>query len=243
VIPYGSKPVGIDRAAEMLGKSPGTLRNTRIWEKVRTLNRPGARVTHIFDEADVAAYRDGTPPPPRPAPHPRDLLDIEEARLAIPEERRPTEKTWRTYVYATDKDGIGPPADERVEGVSHWYRETIAAWASRPDGRHRTKGSRNKAPIVREGAVRNAARVAELLEADPSVTPAQVAADLGLSERQAERYLAAAGRTTVRDGAARRRKELADYLARNPDATRQQMAEAMDLPIARIDKYLAVLRG
>jgi hypothetical protein len=239
VIPHGATPVGMDRASEILGKSVGTLRNTRLWEKVRTLSRPAARGTRIFDEPDLVAYRDEAPLPPRPAPHPLDLLDKEAARLAIPEEKRPTPKTWDTYVYATDKDGIGPKPDAHIEGMPFWYRQTVDTWAARPDGRHRTKGSKNKQPTTRAATLERTALVGVLLESDPSVTPAQVAAELGVSTRQAERYLAAAGRTTVRDQAAERRARIDEYVAQNPGATAADIARGLDLNVNRVRKDLS----
>ncbi|GAA3861850.1 hypothetical protein [Streptomyces sedi] len=199
MIPAGRTPADSARAAQLLGVSLGTFRNRRAWERLpRIVSRPGAR-QRIWDEEQLVAAVEGWPVPPLPdAPHPDDLLDLEEARLALPEERRPTAATWASYV----STGRGPEPDEFVFGVPHFRRRTLPAWlAARPGrgaGGGRPEGARDSRPRDRSGDPRHRRaeerreRVRELLVEGRWPRPEQLAEELSVSRRQAERLVAQA---------------------------------------------------
>ncbi|WP_052391173.1 hypothetical protein [Streptomyces sp. NRRL B-24484] len=132
-----------------------------------------------------------------------DLLDGEEARLVIPEDRRPTESSWRTYLSpkSDPKKTSGPAADEVVFGVRHYKRKTIRVWDSEvrflqgeKKAGGRPAGSTDKGPR-RKDAERNLLaeqrrdKVRELLADNPALTAAEVGEALGVSREWGRRLL------------------------------------------------------
>ncbi|MGP4112331.1 hypothetical protein ACTWP5_15640 [Streptomyces sp. 4N509B] len=197
MIPAGRTPADSTRAARLLGISLSTFRNRRAWQTLPpTLSRPGAR-QRIWDEEQLLAAVEGRPVLAIAAqPHPRDLLDAEEARQTIPEQQRPTRQTWASYL----SNGTGPRPDQSVFGVPHFYRETIPAWlASRPGrgiGGGRPKGATDTRPRDHSRdprhhlAQQRLAYVRRLLAEDPHTSAERVARDLSVSHRHAERLIA-----------------------------------------------------
>ncbi|MDT0319316.1 hypothetical protein [Streptomyces millisiae] len=197
MIPAGRTPADSARAAQLLGIALGTFRNRKAWQKLPpTLSRPGTR-QRIWDEEQLLAAVEGRPIPPLPTkPHLKDLLDLEEARLTIPEEQRPTPETWASYI----SDGIGPSPDEKVFGVPHFYRETIPAWLTARPGRGagggRPVGATDTRPRDHSNdprhhrAQQRIAHVRRLLAADAETPAEQVASELSISKRHAERLIA-----------------------------------------------------
>lgn len=188
------------RAAQLAGMALGTFRNKREWQRLSAAltSRHEAKV-RIYDEERlraVLAGQDVVREQHQDADD--DLLDIEEARLSIPEDRRPTPKTWKTYI----SDGTGPRSDKRVAGVPHWYRRTVLVWLDRPvrvGGR--PLGSTDTRPRDLSGDPRHLlaeerrARVRTLLAVRPEPSRQDVtelAAALGVSARHAERLVAEA---------------------------------------------------
>ncbi|GAB2872871.1 hypothetical protein GCM10022245_04650 [Streptomyces mayteni] len=197
MIPAGRTPADSARAAQLLGIALGTFRNRKAWQKLPpTLSRSGTR-QRIWDEEQLLAAVEGRPIPELPAvADPRDLLDLEEARLSIPEEQRPTEETWASYI----SDGTGPSPDEKVFGVPHFHRETIPAWlASRPGrgaGGGRPVGATDSRPRDHSNNPRHQLahqrleHVRRLLAAGEETPAERVARELSISHRHAERLIA-----------------------------------------------------
>ncbi|MET9934075.1 MULTISPECIES: hypothetical protein [unclassified Streptomyces] len=216
MIPHGLTPANDERAAQIFGVALKTWQGKRRWESVpglKLLNREGA-ARRLYAEEHLQAARTNAdlqaagkpllPMPPTPAAgHDLDLLDLEEARLSLPEDRRVTDKTWKSYAAGT-KTNL-PDPDHTDAGTNLWYRKTIRDWdanrlrkgAERPDGQKwpggRPPGSKDSRPKQygpETLAGRRRARTAELLAAQgKDLTPEQVEQDLGISLRQAERLL------------------------------------------------------
>lgn len=210
MIPAGITPADDVKAAEIFGIGVGHWRDTKRWTTIRglqLLNRKDAR-RRIFSlqqlraakaEEERAAAVNELPkynlPPVPTEESPRDLLDLVEARLALPKERRPTPSTWSTYRFGT-KTKL-PEPDVTINGEGFWYRQTILDWdANRPGrgsvpGRGRHVGAKDKQPRRRGAtAARRKERVRELLdERGSGLTAAEVQADLGISEGHASRLL------------------------------------------------------
>ncbi|QNS09493.1 hypothetical protein [Streptomyces xanthii] len=230
MIPNGVTPADDQIAADIFGVSVGYWQDTKHWQKIRglkLLNREGSRRRLYSKEQLLAAHTEeerakavNEQPrydlPPVPADeHPDDLLDLEEALYALPEERRVTLSTWKTYKYGTktrlpdpDFNLGGQEVDgEIVGGEDFWRRQTILDWdANRPGrgsqpGRGRKVGSKNKAPRQPTPQAEERRRHARLLldEQPATVTAKVLAESLGVHPVHAERLLRAARLEKVRD--------------------------------------------
>jgi hypothetical protein len=148
--------------------------------------------------------------------HPKDLLDLEEARQALPEERRVSRETWRSYRYGgktklPDPDFTLDDPDFTSDGVSggggtFWRRETILNWdAERPrrgksPNGGRPLGSKDKQPRTGYAqAQERRQRVRQLLDQDAGVSAQVLAEDLGVHQVSAERLLREARIQKVRE--------------------------------------------
>lgn len=212
MIPYGLTPANDQRAAQIFGIALKTWQDKQRWKDIpglRILSREdAARRLYAEEQLQVARTNadleaDGKPALPLPpipaAGHDLDLLDLEEARLSLPEKRQIKPASWKAYRYG-DKTKL-PEPDHTEAGVDLWYRKTIADWdTDRPQHRGTPKGHGGR-PVGSKAsyrwqhgadtaAGRKRARVAELLADHGSeLTPAQVQEDLGTSLRHAERLL------------------------------------------------------
>lgn len=134
-----------------------------------------------------------------------DLFDLEEAYLLVPEDRRPTISTWRTYATSTNRKSARltsiPEADTVVHGVKHWKRSTITNWdqherfllgeakaGGRPVGVVETAPRPRTAPRHVLAAERRA-KVQKMLAEDPNVSPAAVGEALGVSAERGRQLL------------------------------------------------------
>ncbi|MEZ0092523.1 hypothetical protein [Streptacidiphilus sp. EB129] len=222
MIPAGVTPADSAFAAKLQGISVATFRRHKAWEQLPpVLSRKDAKV-RIWSQEQLLAAHAGEPIPPLPrqltveemseeqraaveageavptAPDPDDLLDYEEARLALPAERRPAPVTWRGYILY----GTGPtprPQDEHF-GVPHWRRGALAEWNAQRRGRGGGPG-RQGAPD-KNGRVLKAERwtiaeqrrerAAQMLAEQPELRAETLAQELGVTQRHAERLLAQA---------------------------------------------------
>ncbi|MBO8189898.1 hypothetical protein [Streptomyces spirodelae] len=231
MIPNGVTPADDQTAADIWGVSVGYWRDTKHWQKIRglkLLNRKGSRRRIYSKEQLLAAHAEeerakavneqpkyDLPPVPAGEQHPDDLLDLEEALYALPEERRVTLSTWKTYKYgdktrlpAPDFNLGGQEVDgEVVGGEDFWRRRTILDWdANRPGrgsqpGRGRKVGSKNKAPRRPTAqALERRQRARIMLDEEPTAVTAKVLAErLGVHPVHAERLLRSARLEKVRD--------------------------------------------
>ncbi|WP_127356034.1 hypothetical protein [Actinacidiphila soli] len=193
MIPAGRIPLGADDIAQRKGKK--TLSRAEAEQLPAPISREGAR-TRIWDKEQVEAHLAGLQEIPQlpDQESPEDLLDREEARHQLQNVIKPG--AWAAYV----AHGHAPKPDTIVCGVAHWKRRTIRDWdANRPGagaGGGRPKGSKDSKPrtaatdkrLARAQARKD--RMAQMLAASKGkVTAAEIAADLGVTERQAYRIL------------------------------------------------------
>ncbi|MER5352621.1 hypothetical protein ABT093_20090 [Kitasatospora sp. NPDC002551] len=99
-----------------------------------------------------------------------ELLTLEEARMSVPQERRPTKSTMESYCNGS-KTAL-PPADAVFYGVSFWFRATIEAWngARKPahgiKGHGRPAGTATAAAAVAVAAPKADGTVEQTVQAD-----------------------------------------------------------------------------
>jgi DNA-binding CsgD family transcriptional regulator len=195
-----------------------------------------------MDEDALREYIDG-----------HDLLDLEEARMAIPADRRPTEKTMYNYYYG-NKGTTLPEADRTICGKDHWFRSTIDDWNRNGRlARGQVKTVAGRKPGSTGGwtprSERNLAaaerrrQTLALREQDPSMPISQIADTLGISERQASYYLSATTEPSrPTEERAQRMKQAAQEYKANPETTGPQLAEKLGISETTARVYLAALR-
>ncbi len=134
-----------------------------------------------------------------------DLFDLEEAYLLVPEDRRPTIATWRTYATTTNRRNPKltsiPEHDAVVNGVKHWKRSTIRNWdqndrflqgeakaGGRPVGSADRAPRRRTQPMLVQADERRA-QLKKLLAENPALTPAEAGLALGVSSERGRQLL------------------------------------------------------
>ncbi|WP_209312466.1 hypothetical protein [Streptomyces lonarensis] len=185
-------PASDEDAADIWGISPARWRKLKRWNEIPgmvLLREGGNRRTRIFSREQLVAARaaeqhaagrdavvEYTLPAVPTTEHPRDLLDLEEARLSLPEDRRPSPATWKGYRYG-DKTRL-PEPDTTVGNADLWYRQTISDWdGQRPapggmKGRAgRPRGSKDSVPRGEKASTEERRqRVMRLLDEKPTAT-------------------------------------------------------------------------
>ncbi|MGW0393843.1 DNA-binding protein [Streptomyces sp. NPDC003042] len=155
--------------------------------RVPVLN-PGERL-RLYDAAQATAYLNGERIPARPASdavHPDDLLSDKEAGSVLGIDA--------TTVRAYATTGYLPAGTER-QGRTWWTRRSIDARRGSGDQRHYAPGRQSGAPPRnRAPRPRHDPRVGEIanLLSDSQVTATEIAQRYEVSERTAQRLLAAA---------------------------------------------------
>jgi len=199
--------------AKQLGLSERKVRNDRPYaapEHPAPISSPAAQ-TLLWDSEQTAAFYAGEPVPQLPPESSQDLLDRHEAAA----EAGVAVNTWNAH----KRDPAMAARMVLVAGVEHWPREAVLAFRQsrstrEPGGRPRGSGDavpRNEIP----------SRVADLLDADPAVSAAQVARELGVAYSTALHALAAV-----------RGRRIADTVGRDPSLTPAQAAEQLGYPKA-----------
>ncbi|GHH25661.1 hypothetical protein [Streptomyces rubradiris] len=257
MIPNGVTPADDNMAADIWGWSVGYWRDRKHWEDIPglvLLRAGGHRRSRIFSKEQlIAAHveeqrakaQNVLPkyelPPVPTGEHPDDLLDLEEALQALPEHRRVSMVTWKTYRYGNktrlpDPDlpnfGAREIDGKDVGGTDFWRRRTILEWdANRPErggppGRSgRKPGSKDKQPrhtITQVRAQKNLALVRSMLDSKgANIVTAQTVADfLGIHPGHAERVLREARVSKIRD-----------LLKENPDLTIDDVMRELGLHV------------
>ncbi|MFF1482493.1 DUF6292 family protein [Streptomyces sp. NPDC058301] len=201
--------------AAALGFSLGTLRNTKPYADPahpKPISSPKAQAL-LWDSGQTAAYYAGLPVPALSDEDSlQDLLDRHEAAAEL----GVSVTTWNGYKH-------DPAVAQHLVvagGVEHWPRGTVRAFRdSRPGqgtrhGTGRPRGSGDRVPRDRITP-----RIADLLDADPAVTAADVVAELGVAMTTAMKALAAL-----------RGWRIADLLEADPELTGHEAAERLGYP-------------
>ncbi|MFE5797014.1 hypothetical protein ACFQ8C_31160 [Streptomyces sp. NPDC056503] len=167
--------------ADALGKSLGTVRNTKPYAAQghpAPISSPTSRA-QLWDAEQTEAYYVGKPVPELPqADDDEDLLDRHEAAelLGI----KPV--SWNTYKQQ-DQDLINGMVlvPEGPKGTEHWPRRLVLAYKNKRPGRGAGGGRREGSGdmIPRDQIL---PRIAELMDADPTVTVEAVADTLGITK-------------------------------------------------------------
>ncbi|GGR41436.1 DUF6292 family protein [Streptomyces roseolus] len=167
--------------AEALGKSLGTVRNTRPYAAEghpAPISSPTSRA-QLWDAEQTAAYYAGKPVPELPrTDDDEDLLDRHEAAELLGV--KPV--SWNTYKQQ-DPDLIDGMVlvPEGPQGTEHWPRRLVLAFKDKRPGRGAGGGRRQGSGdmIPRDQIL---PRIAEFLDADPTVTVETVAEALGITK-------------------------------------------------------------
>jgi len=215
----------------------------------------------LYDAEQAAAAVRGEPVPALPitSDHPDDLLDDGDAAALFPGGLSPA--SWQQY---TRREQTLRATKTTLLGVAHHRRADVEAWRdSRPrrgHGRGRPAGARDGAP--RPSALRDARELAADLAARADdgagrLTGAALAAQLGTSERTAQRVLrelrgpahVARSQTTREDGPDREQRHrqrltaAAEALRADPALTGEALAQAIGVPPRTAYRLLRELRA
>ncbi|MGW6569808.1 DUF6292 family protein [Streptomyces sp. NPDC054975] len=179
--------------ATAAGKTPKTFANQKLHRlpgHPDPISSARARVL-LWDGEQIDAFRAGQPVPALPSQDSDDdLLDRNEAA----ELAGVAPRTWDRYA---NLPGIQPrPQPIDIAGTEHWKRGDILTWLA---GRPGPGTSPGRPTGSRETNTRASipARTAELLEQQPAITAARVAAELGITPHTAQRHLTQARTTAV----------------------------------------------
>ncbi|MEU7738061.1 hypothetical protein AB0B51_34220 [Streptomyces griseus] len=177
----------------------------------KPINSQGSR-TRLYDGEQVDAYLLGKPVPPLPETEDDgDLLDRRECAALI----GVAPDSWKAY----KRDPALTGARIEAGGVEHWPRHAVKAFqASRPgDAAPKSGRPRHTGDQVPRDQVH--ARVAKLLDADPTISAATLTERLGVH------------RNTGQDALTRLRADrIADHIQAHPTLTPAEAAAQLGYP-------------
>ncbi|MFE1478492.1 hypothetical protein ACFW6N_32135 [Streptomyces cyaneofuscatus] len=186
----------------------------------KPINSQGSR-TQLYDGEQVDAYLLGKPVPPFPeTDDDGDLLDRRECAALI--EVAPD--SWKTY---KNDPGL---MESRIEagGVEHWPRRAVLRFQEGRPGNAAPKPGRPKSTGDQVPRDQVAARVAELLDADPTISAATVTERLGVH------------RNTGQDALTRLRADrIADHIEAHPTLTPAEAAAQLGYPAGQVRRATA----
>ncbi|MFC9176789.1 hypothetical protein [Streptomyces sp. NPDC057107] len=186
----------------------------------KPISSQGSRI-RLYDGEQVDAYRLGKPVPPLPeADDDGDLLDRRECAALI----GVAPDSWRTY----KRDPALTKARVEAGGVEHWPRHAVRAFQADRPGRDAPKPGRPKSTGDQVPRDQVHGLVAELLDADPTISAATVTERLGVH------------RNTGQDALTRLRADrIADHIAAHPTLTPTEAAAQLGYPAGQIRRATA----
>ena len=179
--------------------------------------------TRLYDGEQVDAYLLGKPVPPLPdGEDDDDLLDRREcaALLGV------APNSWDIY----KKDPALAEARTEAGGVDHWPRRAVQAFQDSRPGRDAAAARGGRPPRTGDQVPRDQvlARVAELLDADPTISAATVTERLGVH------------RNTGQDALTRLRADrIADHVEAHPALTPAEAAAQLGYPAGQVRRATA----
>lgn len=200
MIPAGVDPVNAAGVASILDISLGTLRNTKVLKTPRfpePLNPHRGR-DHVWDRAEVEAYKAGQSLPARREPSPDDLLDDFEAASVVG-------VSVDVFTDQAVRLGLRSRSIE-AHNLRYWRRgDLVRRHDSAPGKRGKPAGAKDLTPRKKRGAPALAAGkasrratslLAYLAELDGAGSPrpdtVELAGRYGVSARTIQRWLARA---------------------------------------------------
>ncbi|MFK8851129.1 DUF6292 family protein [Streptomyces sp. Ac-502] len=181
--------------------------------------------TLLYDAEQTDAYYAGDPVPALPEQDDdADLLDKHEASAAL--SRPVSPRSWDVY----KKDAALADHMVRAGGVEHWPRGVVRAWDQARPGPGTGAGGRPRRSGDQVPRDEMPARIQALLDADPAITAATAADQLGVHEWTAQHALSFA-----------RADRIAERLAGQPDLTPQQAAADLGYPAAAVRRAVALV--
>ncbi|WLQ69169.1 DUF6292 family protein [Streptomyces glycanivorans] len=186
----------------------------------KPISSKGSR-TRLYDGEQVDAYLLGKPVPPLPEEdNDGDLLDRRECAALI--EVAPD--SWKTY----KNDPALTAARVEAGGVEHWPRHAVRAFQESRPGDAAPKSGRPRHTGDQVPRDQVTARVAELLDADPTISAATVTTRLGVH------------RNTGQDALTRLRADrIADRIEADPDLTPAEAAAQLGYPAGQVRRATA----
>ncbi|MFD8406038.1 DUF6292 family protein [Streptomyces anulatus] len=184
------------------------------------INSEGSR-TRLYDGEQVDAYLLGKPIPPLPeTDDDGDLLDRRECAALI----GVAPDSWKTY----KNDPVLTAARIEAGGVEHWPRRAVKAFQENRPGNDAPKSGRPKSTGDQVPRDQVAALVAEMLDADPTISAATVTERLGVH------------RNTGQDALTRLRADrIADRIEAHPALTPAEAAAQLGYPAGQVRRATA----
>lgn len=148
-----------------------------------TVGRPSRGRPRLWDRAQAHAYAAGEPIPAPPThPDPEDLLDRREAAQLAGVDA----VAWERDIYR----GRVPPPDAAPHHIPHWHRRTVLDYRDQRARPRTGPHAGGRPPGVHETTPRRdtPARVAALLDEDPSISTAHIARRLAIHYTTAHRH-------------------------------------------------------
>ncbi|WP_228183966.1 DUF6292 family protein [Streptomyces anulatus] len=186
----------------------------------KPINSQGSR-TRLYDGEQVDAYLLGKPIPPLPeTDDDGDLLDRRECAALI----GVAPDSWKTY----KNDPVLTAARIEAGGVEHWPRHAVKAFQENRPGNDAPKSGRPKSTGDQVPRDQLPARVAGLLDADPTISAATVTEQLGVH------------RNTAQDALTRLRADrITDRITDDPALTPAQAAAQLGYPAGQVRRATA----
>lgn len=207
----------MEALAEAIGMPLGTFRNTKPFEREghpAPISSPGARV-FLWDSQQTRAYWAGKDVPELPdVDDDKDLLDRHEAAAEL----GVAPASWNKYKHDPRLSRHIVLVPEKT-GTEHVPRDVVHKFRESRPGRGAGGGRREGSGdmIPRDEIL---PRIAELLDAEPTITVKTVAQRLGIAEFPT----AQAGLAQLRG------RRIADLLEATPHLTPKQAAESLGYP-------------
>ncbi|MER5352580.1 winged helix-turn-helix transcriptional regulator [Kitasatospora sp. NPDC002551] len=174
-----------------------------------------------------------------------ELLSLEEARMAVPLDRRPTKSTWESY-YRGSKTSL-PDPDRTFYGVDFWFRATIERWNEKERnavgfnaGAHRPVGKKSSTWTPGPALLERRAMVKALYYENPKMTVAEIADAVGVHPRTAFRYLQDGSGPSFadKDETERRRSAVRELAEAEPGITGAEIARRLGIGRTTANRYL-----
>ncbi len=184
------------------------------------INSQGSRI-RLYDGEQVDAYLLGKPVPPLPeTDDDGDLLDRRECAALI----GVAPDSWKTY----KRDPALTAVRVEAGGVEHWPRHAVRAFQAGRPGRDAPKPGRPKSTGDQVPRDQVHGLVAELLDADPTISAATVTERLGVH------------RNTGQEALTRLRADrIADHIEAHPTLTPAEAAAQLGYPAGQVRRATA----